>query len=81
MMKKKIAAFGDWTLWWAGGSNGWTTYHLRHRQRRVSGRLGKLSDWLGHNGSRFAKTYELGALQHGQPELYQWFRSLVRTMS
>ncbi len=80
-MKMRIAAFGDWTLWWRGGTNGWTTYHLRHKQRRVSARLPKVAFWVSHNGHHFARTYELGALRHGQPELYQWFRALVRMMS
>ncbi len=80
-MKRRITTFGNWTLWQVGQGDGWTRYHLRHKQHRVSGRLPKVAFWIAHNGHRFAKTYELGALRHGQPELYQWFRALVRMMS
>ena len=81
MMKRKIAAFGPWSLWHVGQADGWTSYHLRHRQRRVSSPLTKVSYWLGHNGKRFARSYDLGALRHGQPALYKRVRDLVRMMS
>ena len=81
MTKKKIAAFGPWSLWWIGQANGWTRYHLRHKQRRVGARLPKVAFWIAHNGKRFAWSYELGALRHGQPALYRRVRDLIRMMS